>query len=475
MPRRALTISSRVASGLAGILVAAAAVAASSLLPWPTVSSGAREVSVTPVPAAKHLVCPGAVLRLGDVGGGNATVASPIGQPSTARAASSGTFESAALQSSDGSAAGAPILIATAASGDASASIAGAQYQAVDGEEYRGLATAVCAEPSSDVWLLGGSTAVGRTTLLTIANPGAVASTAEIELFGPEGAVAAPGMDGLLVAAHSQRVVSLAGFAPNLDSIAVHLTSRGGPVVANLQESIVRGIEPGGVDIIGTTAAPSTTNVLPGLLIRDAEAVGGRLGEDGFTDLRPILRLYVPGDTAAETTVSVLPEDPSLEGASFDLVVDPGIVTDVPIEGLADGAYSVVVHTSVPAAVVARASTVATAKVGSTPAGASDVAWFASAAALSGTSFMSIAPGPGATLHLSNPGDAAATVTVGGSAVVVPAGGAAGVEVGSGESYLLDGAEGLFASVSFAAPGQLASYLLSSAVNDVSPLTIYLG
>lgn len=476
MPSRGLVISTRVVTGAVGILVAAVAVAASSLLPLPTIGPPARGVSVAPVPASKHLVCPGALLRLGDVGGQNASVANAIGQPSTTRAASAGTFESTALQASGGSAGGAaPSLIATPAGDAAAADIAGAQYQAVDSGDYRGLAAAVCAAPSSDVWLLGGSTAVGRTTLLTIANPGAVGSTVGIELFGHEGQVEAPGMDGITVAAHSQRVVSLAGFAPDIDAIAVHLTSRGGPVVANLQQSIVRGIEPGGVDVVGTTAPPSKTNVLPGLLIQDSEAVGTRLGEEGFADLRTVLRFYVPGEKAAQTTVRILPEDPTLEGASFDLVLDPGIVTDVPVEGLADGAYSVVVQSSEPVAAAARASTVAPEDTDSVAAGASDLAWFGAATALAGVPFVSVAPGPGATLHLSNLGDAPVTLTVAGSTVTVEAGGATAIIVDGGASYQLDGAEGLYASVTFAAPGQLAGYLLSSAVNDVTPLTIYLG
>jgi hypothetical protein len=468
-------ISTRVVLGVVGILVGASAVAASSLLPLPTIGPPARGVSVTPVPATKQLVCPGAVLQLGDIGGENASVASPIAQPSTTRAASTGSFESRSLQGSDGSgSAAAPQVISTVADA-ADAEIAGAQYQQVDREDYRGLIAAVCSQPSSDAWLVGGSTSVGRTTLLAIANPGAVSSTVAVELFGPDGAVEAPGMDGIVIGANSQRVVSLAGFAPDLESTVVHVTSRGGPVVATLQQSIVRGIEPGGVETVGSTAAPSTMNVIPGVVIRGADAIGERLGEDGFEDLRTILRFYVPGDADAQTTVRILPEDPNLEGASFDLSLDPGVVSDIPVESLTDGSYTVVVESSVPVAVAARTATVATDRVGSVSAGASDLAWFASAVPLVGVPFVAIAPGPGATLHLSNPGGSAATITVGGESVTVDAGGSAAVTVNGGETYLLEGAEGLYASVSLAAPGQLASYLLSSVVNDESPITIYLG
>ena len=173
--------------------------------------------------------------------------------------------------------------------------------------------------------------------------------------------------------------------------------------------------------------------------------------------------------------VSVIPEVDALTGASFDLVLDPGAVTDVPIEGLVDGSYSVVVESSVPVVTAMRASTVAAQKVGTVPAGASDVAWFAAATALSDTAYTTIASGPGASLHLVNTGDTEATVTVGSAVVPVPAGASVTVPVTGGESLSIGGADGLFASVSLQAPGRLASYLVNSAASGVAPLTVYRG
>ena len=475
MPERVVVVTSRVVAGVVGIAVAAVAIAGAALLPLPTLQRTPASVSVTPEPAAKQLICPGGVLQLGDSGGQNASVASPISQPTLSLTASAGSYDTASLRqsSADSDAAGYPTLLTAPAASDAS--IAGAQYQALTGDDYRGLAAAACASPSSDTWLVGGSTAVGRTTLLTLANPGAVESTVSIELFSGDGVVEAPGLTGIVVPATGQRVLSLAGFGPGLDSLAVHVTSRGGPVVANLQQSIVRGIEPGGVDVIGTTAAPNTTNVIPGVLVLQAEEVAGRLGEEGFDDLGAALRVYVPGDAAAQATVRVIPEGDALTGASFDLVLNPGVVTDVPIEGLVDGSYSVVVETTVPVVTAMRVSTVAAASTGETPEGAADVAWFAAATVLSDSVFASVASGPGASLHLVNPGDSAATVTVSASTVTVAAGASVTVEVSEGQSLSISGAAGLYASVSFGAPGSLASYLLSSVANSEAPVTVYSG
>jgi hypothetical protein len=487
MPERVVVITSRVVAGVVGLAVGAATIAAAALLPLSSIQLSPQSVSVTPQPAAKQLVCPGAVLQLGDAGGQNASVASAIGQPVTTIVATSGGYDTASLRQTDADpdAAGAPQLVTAPASTENAASIAGAQYQSVDRDDYRGLAAAACASPSSDTWLVGGSTAVGRTTLLTLANPGAVESTVSIDMFSEQGAVEASGLSGIIVPASSQRVVSLAGFGPGLASIALHVTSRGGPVAASLQQAIVRGIEASGVDVIGATSAPNTHSIIPGVVILESEEVAGRLGEQGFDDLRSALRIFVPGDAAAQVSVRVIPDSvdapvadadgDSLTGASFDLVADPGVVTDIPIESLVDGSYSVVVDSSVPVVTAMRASTVAATTVGSVPAGASDVAWFSAATALGDSAFAAVAPGPGASLHLVNPGEIAAAVSIDGDTVTVPAGSSVTVPVSEGESLTLGGVEGLFASVSLRAPGRLASYLLASAAITEAPVTLYRG
>ena len=474
MPSRSSVL--RVVVAGVGIAIAVGAIGAAGVVGFPTITHEPPSLLVTPVPAAKQLICPGSVLQLGDSGGQNASVASAIGQPSTTRAATAGAVDTETITNVDGgdSTAGSPTLLTVPASANgASVSIAGAQHQSVDEGDYRGLAAAECTQPSSDSWLVGGATTVGRTTLLTLANPGSVVSTVAIEIYAGDGLVKAPGTTGIVVPARGQRVLSLAGFAPDAASLAIHVTSRGGPIAVTLQESIVRGIEASGVDIIGPTAAPSKVNVIPGVVIADSEALDERLGEEGFEDLRTALRVFVPGENPAQATVRIVPEDPGVAGASFELTLDPGVVTDIPIEGLEDGAYSVQVESSVPLSAAVRASTVADVKVGDTPAGASDVAWFGAATALTDSAFASIAPGPGANLHVSNPGDQVIVVVIGDETITVGGGASLTVAVDGATSYRFEGATGLYASVSFAATGQLASYLVSSAANDEAPVLIY--
>ena len=462
--RTGILIGARALTGVIGIVIGVGVIAAATFLPLPTLGAGAPSTAVTPVPAAQQLVCPGSVMRLGDENGANATTTSAIGSPTTTREVSSGTLETRTLASTDaGGGSGAPILVTAEAA--AATSLAGAQSQIVSTADYRGFAAAECARPSSDSWLVGGSTATGRTTLLTIANPGAALSTVTIEIFGEDGIIDAPGTNGIVVAPGSQRVLSLAGFAPSLESLSVHVTSRGGPVVANLQQSIVRGIDAGGVEIIGATTSPAETNVIPGVLIHDAAGVEASLGAEGYDDLGTVVRLLVPGTEAAEATIRVIPTAAGAEAASFDLSLPAGIVTDVPVDELPDGSYTVVVETSVPVAASVRASTISD--------GASDLAWFASADALTDSAFVVVATGPSATLQFGNPGDESATVLVGDVTVEVPARSSAALTVDDNSSYLVTGADGLFASVSYSAAGRLGSYLVGASATREPAVVVY--
>ncbi len=470
MPESRGALSLRVVTGVVGTVVAVATITAAALLPLPTLTRAPSALEVVPVPSAQQLVCPGSLLRLGDESGENATSLTALGRPSVTTTAINEEVVATPLATPDtADDTGAPSLL-TSANTEVADAIAGAQHQTVDRGDYRGTAAAECARPSSDTWLVGGSTATGRTTLLSIANPGAVMATITLEVFSENGVVEAPGTKGIVVAAGSQRVLSLAGLAPSLSSIAVHVTSRGGPVVASLQESIVRGIESSGVDLVGTTAAPTTENVIPGVVILNAEATAGRLGEDGFGDLATVLRAYVPGAVAANATVRVLPEDPAVAGASFDLTLAAGVVSDIPVESLADGSYTVVVTTDQPVVTAIRASTVS---ADADDEGASDLAWFSSSASLADGAIAAVASGFGSVLHLYNPSSSPVTVTYGSHSISVPAGGATATFVDAGRSYVLSGAAGLHASISYAGPGALAGYLLGASATTEAPVTIY--
>jgi hypothetical protein len=489
--RSATRISARVVVGILAIAVAGATIAAAALVPVPHVTASVPSSIVKPVPAAQQLVCPGGLLRLSNAEGTSATTPSAIGRASVTSASTTSEPTSTPFSSSDagtGGTASAPVLLGASAASAGSKTIglvAGAEAQAVSTSEFAGLASAGCVAGSGDVWLAGGSNAVGRTTLLTLADASAVPATVSLEIYGENGIVSAPGMSGIIVPASGQRVISLAGFAPDVASPVVHVTSRGGQVVANLQQSTVRGLEPGGIDFVGEQLTPTRTTVIPGVVIANSKAVQSRLGEPGFDDLSTIMRVFVPGSKGTTARVSVIPENGKADGNAFAVPVDAGKVTDLPIDDaaqggtpLADGSYTFVVTTSVPVVASVRVSTVGSAAVSSV----ADFAWMAPSQRLDDAALIAIpervSKGMTSALHLQNPTHVAEHVILRSSKgptikVTVPAGSAASVPVVSGASYRASGVTALYASVTSQNDGGLTGFSVAPPEQSSSALRIY--
>jgi hypothetical protein len=469
--RGAAIAGARVVVGLVGLGVAVLTIGGAALIPFPSVRSTPPSQLIEPVPTAQQLVCPGAVLRLADEAGEGATTSSALGAPTISSDASTGTVDSSAFSQSDAATGGtreAPTLISTppSDSGDTEPPLlSGAQAQLVAEGEYVGLAAASCEVASGEAWLVGGSTTVGRTTLLTLSNPTEVPATVDLTLYGESGQISAPGTSGIVVAPRGQRVLSLAGFRPDVLSPVVRVASRGGLVVADLQQSLVRGLVAGGVDVVGSTA-PSTENVILGVVIADPAAVQPLLGGGAaFEDVRTVLRLFAPGEEGTEATVRVIPEGGTETGNSFQFSLEAGRVAEVPLDELASGSYTVRVETAVPVVAAVRV----TAAAGES----TDFAWATAAPVLTGSAQVTVANGPGPLLHLHNPAAEPVTVLVGDVPVEVPGGGFATVPVEGGRSILLTGFERLYAAVSFVDAGMIAHYTVPPPGVSSGPIVIY--
>lgn len=498
-------VGGRIVIGLVGIGVAMVAVVGSSVVALPGIRATPPSIVVTPVPTAQQLVCPGAVLRLADASGKGATTASAIGRATTRFYSSTGSVDSTPLAVTDASTGGtasAPAVISTPPNQSDPTEqllLSGAQAQTVTDPDYVGLAAADCGVAAGDAWLSGGSTSVGRTTLITLSNPTQVAATVDLALFGENGPISAPGTSGIVVAPDGQRVLSLAGFQPNIVSPVVHVTSTGGQIVAALQESIVRGLVPGGVDIGGATAGPSLKNIIPGLQIGDPTGLQ-QLASGGvdFADLGAVLRLFAPGSGSVTTTISLIPEDGKTIGSSFEYSIEAGRVTDIPIGDLEPGSYTVSVVSPVPLIASARVSAAAAPTPSgparppttSAPAGAptttspgappvaTDFAWLASASELKTRAQLTIAPGPSPVLHLANVTTISATAElamVGGGTkqVVVPAGSSVLLPVEPGETYQLTGFESLYAAVTLTDGGFIARYTIHPPGTASTPVRVF--
>ncbi len=477
--RSAVALGARILTGIVGLAVAIVVVGAASVLPLPSVTTSPPLRTVTPAASAEVRVCAGPLLALGDQSGRDASTATSFGRPRLTRGTGTGFGASTdqRLEHTDDRAGAAPDALTSGANGSdtsdsgANGDIAGAQSQvAAHGDEV-GLAAAECREPTADSWLVGGATDTGRTTLVTLSNPTRVASTVDIAVSDERGSVAAAGARGIIVPPSTERVVSLAAFAPDITSPVVHVQSRGGQIVAGLQQSTVRTLEPGGVDTVGSTAPPSTRLVVPGLVIANSAGTVARQPEPGFADLRTTARLFVPGTAAAKIRITIVADGGKQVGVPATISIPAGKVTEVPLDNLADGSYTVTITSNHPVVGGVRAST-----AGAT--GQTDFAWLAAAPALDATARFAVPTGPAPALHLANPGAAARTVTLapaGGTArtVTVPAHGGVAVPVAAGSSDTLTGARGLFAAISYAGDGQLAGFTLSPPLPASTPVRVY--
>lgn len=485
-PRGAMLVGARLVAGLVGIGVAVATVAAATWLPLPTLGPDPASTLVTPVAALQQRICPGPALQLGDATGKDAATAYTVGTVDVARAATRGTPSLEPLPSPENPRNVPPqkLTLSPPAAGEASGILAGSQSQTVDAGDLRGFAAVQCATSSPDSWLVGGSTVTGRTTLISLSNPSNVISTVDLQVYSESGLVAAAGTDGIVVPPGGQRVFSLAAFAPDVSNPVVHVVTTGGQIVATLQQSIVRTLDPGGVDVFGVSARPSTLSIVPGIVLAGNDAIEAIQGTGGYQDATPVLRILVPGTQATDAHITVHPEDGSIAPSSVTLSVPGGIVTDFPLGDFPDGGYTLSVATDRPAVVAARASTV-TLKGGvpTDPAkapvlGSTDFAWFVSAPALRDEALVSVAPGPSPILHLVNPDGAPAVVTmsVAGGAdltVTVPAGGVAAVPVRGGADYTLSGFDTLRASLSYRGAGALASFVLTPPESASQPMRVF--
>ena len=476
--KRALRIGGRTAGFVAAAVLTVGTVAAAALVPWPEHRAEAPSVLVQPAASRQLRVCPGPLLELGEDAAA-ATTASSIGSADLVTAAEpvDAVLEEVPLAAPGNPSAaedGTPVAIAAEPGGVDAGMLAGAQSQGVSTETLSGLAAAACGEAVADSWLVAGATTLGRSGLVLLSNPTAVAATVDVRVSGETGPVEAPSALGIIVPPGSQRVLSLAGLAPNLTSPVVHVTSTGGAIAAAVETSVVVGLAPAGVELTGATSAPATSQVIPGLVVPEAGGVAASEDHAEGDDF-PAVRLFAPGEDPVDVSIGVVPES-GAGGTTIEATLEPGRVLDVPLGVIDEGVYTVRIEADAPVVAAARATVGAT--EGQTDAAApSDLAWTVATAPLLETAMIAVPQGPSPTLHVVNPGGGSAelTVTLDGDerTVSVPAAAATSVSLGGASSVLLGGSSGLHATVSFAGADELASFGVQPPGPLDSPISVY--
>jgi hypothetical protein len=249
-------------------------------------------------------------------------------------------------------------------------------YTAGDGD-LRGSAAAACQQPGNDLWLVGANTALGRTAVLNLSNPSGTPATVSLDLYGAKGLIQAPGSRGLLVAPGSTRSVILAGLAPGQQRLGIRVRSAGGPVAAVIQQSVLRGLTPGGVDFIVPGTAPAARQVITGVDIQDPAALAALTSKPGSADAGPALQIAVPGSADAVVAIKLFGRDgqKALPGGGV-VKAAAGAVTEISLGGVPAGYYTVEATADVSFTAAARVTR------GLAAEEASDVAWSPASARL---------------------------------------------------------------------------------------------
>ncbi|WP_251453243.1 DUF5719 family protein [Microbacterium sp. Marseille-Q6648] len=452
---------------LAGTVVSAVAVIAtvtSISVPWPTLEREPLSVSAVPAPSASVLACTGGLMIIGrdleDAAGiASATQQSVVSgvvdgapQPDEVR------LVAASVDEGEG-----PVALTAAPDGRSRTDVAAAGSSSVRADDIAGYAASACRPPLLESWLVGGSGATGAADLVVLANPGSVAATVQITVYGAEGAAVPAGGEAVVVAPGTQRVIPLSGLALGEERPVLRVTAAGAPVQASLQASITRVLEPGGADQVGPVVGPETVQVVEGLRVTAASEAG--------TDAAGVVRVVSPSrDAVAAVTVTAVGETVAAHSAQ-DVPLTAGVPTEVALGDLPEGLYTVRIEADAP--VVSGAWQVTGFDAGD------DFAWYAPAPAVASPSLFAVPAGAPASLVLSNLSDEDIVVTlerIGGDAreVAVPGGGSAAVRLRTQALYLLDpGEASVRAGVSLAEDGALAGYPVWPADAAAPPITVY--
>ena len=513
----------RSAAGLVGAAIAAAVVAFLCLVPLPNFTANARSQLVTPTPSDQRLICPGSIVDVLTLDG-DATSFGALGVPEYVTSERETPITQTALSAPDAFS-GDPLtqpqqLFAPAPTTDATPQIAGVQSQQLATESISGLATAACGEATTDTWLVGGSTQTGRTTLLFLTNPTEVAANVTVTVLGENGWVSGPGSSGIIVDPASQRIVSLAALAPNLDNPVVRVTSTGGQIVPTLQHSVIRTLLPDGVELISPGASPSSRLVIPGIRLSGMSSEHSSEGGEVTIDSEPAIRVGVPGEQEATVTVTAY----GVSGAPVAVksTIPGGRVVELPFGSLGDGVYTLVVSATQPVVAAARtmnyadidpfttttAAAAATSTSSPTPSAsapsaptgpeqaagpdaagpdavgpstpliAGDFTWNVSTLPVLGETLVSVSSGPQPTLTIFNANKADVTIRLSERDaslpdVTIPAYGVRAVPLTPGARYVLSSEVAVYAAVNYAGKGLGASVPLSPASPLASGIMVF--
>lgn len=134
-----------------------------------------------------------------------------------------------------------------------------------EGGSARGLAGLRCEAPKTEAWFVGGSTQVGDSLTLVMANPDDTPALVDVVVWTSDGpADTRPGR-GISIPPRKRAAFPLDQIAPDKEWLAVHVIAQRGRVAAAIRHARLDGRTPKGVEWVPQAQPPATTVVVPGL------------------------------------------------------------------------------------------------------------------------------------------------------------------------------------------------------------------
>ncbi|WP_437582379.1 DUF5719 family protein [Paramicrobacterium sp. CJ85] len=451
----------RTAVGATTVVVLGLCGTAAFFVDAPSYRAEAVPEKVTPVPSDQLRVCAGSLLDVGRDADA-ATAVTRLGDPTLASHATDDAelvTDSIAAPDVTSDADG-PATVSLSADAIADGALsAAALSQNVTTETTAGFAASECRETANELWLSAGSTDVGRTSLVVLNNPTDVEASVDLEVSGENGPIESPNSKGLLIAPRSQKVVSLAGIAPNTVMPVVHVTSTGTDIQAWLQQSSIRGLVPAGIEMAGAGAAPSESVWIPAVTIYGGQP---KVSTGSYDDRTPSLRLYATEDKPTHVAATVTDEDGDTV-ETFDVDIKAQTVTEFPLTSLDSGRYSIELDASSPIVASARTTTEDD-KQG-------DFTWFSSADPLNSAFEVPAAPGPEPTLVVTNPGDESVDVAIGDRSETIEPGGMVTAE--ASDPLTVDPSAPVMAAVTYGKGTEVSSFTITPPKPASEPVDVY--
>lgn len=263
--------------------------------------------------------------------------------------------------------------------------------------DLTGLATEACTAPANVTWLTGASTTLGHTSVLLVSNPAKTTASVQVSVRTTAGVATDGAIQDFTLEPGATKSINVGGTARDEPAVTVRVSSSGAPVSATLSQAILRGLRPGGIDVMSAGAAPSTRQVMPGVqVLGAAEASKVGSSEDAGDEL-PEVQLSDTSGQGATATVTALAADGTRTEVAKDVQIGKNAVLNVPLASLPAGNYTLVAE--------ANESIVASARIlrGSDPAKPVDVAYIPGVEEMSTDQLVALPEVGTGWLHLAAP------------------------------------------------------------------------